>query len=243
MNPILCILPHCCQIHLHLPLQPRLLARLGSHSSLFNFPAPNSQIITKKLPPPKMCTDHPISDLRLTECLASSSSPAPSPSQKPHEEGSDALSSSSRTTPSGSSTEEDYVEGEGEEDPYADMPSLQHHYAGEATDERPCEHNLWTRSRRRRVIPGTRLRCVVCKSLWITILDHHKKCSLFYSGACDGSCGNPHILARGSVPKDINDESKIQEITGRPLRAVLHDKPKMKARSKMKVRGQAEKAA
>ena len=90
----------------------------------------------------------------------------------------------------------------------------------------PCDHNSWTRSRRRRVLPGARLRCLVCRALWVTELEQHEKCSGFYSGLCNGSCGKPHIYARGTVPKSVVPlDGALPDVQGRSLRQVLDEKP------------------
>ena len=91
----------------------------------------------------------------------------------------------------------------------------------------PCSHNTWTRSRRRRMTPGVRLRCVVCRSLWVTLMSYHEKCSGFYSGTCQGDCGKPHIFARGTVP-DALAESGETPSQHDPLRKVTR-KPRSRS--------------
>ena len=84
----------------------------------------------------------------------------------------------------------------------------------------PCQHNCWTRARRcRRPTTGLRLRCLVCRSKWTTLMANHKKCPEFYSGKCDGRCGRPHIHARGTVTRAQDNESAV--VADRGLRQAL----------------------
>ena len=57
-------------------------------------------------------------------------------------------------------------------------------------------------------MPGARLRCLVCRALWVTVLTSHTKCVKFYVGRCDGACGKPHIMARGTVPRGLEATQK-----------------------------------
>ena len=105
----------------------------------------------------------------------------------------------------------------------------------------PCTHNSWIRSRRRRATQATRLRCLVCRTLWMTNMTFHSKCSGFYSGTCDGSCGKTHIFARGTVEEKEKDEGgKKDNISSHPglsvespsLRNVFASRPLAKSRSR-----------
>ena len=121
-----------------------------------------------------------------------------------------------------------------DDDEFADMPDLCGANGAGATNDRPCDHNCWTRSRRRRVVPGVRLRCLICRALWVTMLENHMKCPDFYAGKCEGDCGRPHILARGSVPRGMPNEGKSELLNERSLRQILVDKPKLKGKRKTK---------
>ena len=115
----------------------------------------------------------------------------------------------------------------------ADLPPLTT-LVGVEGDLAPCEHNCWTRSRGRKVTRGLRLRCLVCRALWTTVLDNHSKCPDFYAGKCDGACGRPHILARGTVPKDLHQEDRATALNQRSLKDILVDKPRvLKAKARV----------
>ena len=101
------------------------------------------------------------------------------------------------------------------------------------TDTPTCSHNCWTRSRRKRVLPGVRLRCLVCRALWVTLLQNHKKCPGFYSGSCKGDCGRPHVLARGTVPKEMTVNGKEERLNTRSLRELVTVRPRKGRKAKM----------
>ena len=114
----------------------------------------------------------------------------------------------------------------------------------------PCEHNAWCRCRRRAksedAPKGVRLRCILCKQLWVAdLVGDYGKCPRFYSGECDGRCGKPHVFARGSIPFHATTLERM-DLCARSLRETREQCPKLKTtrrKGKGKEKGEAKKDA
>ena len=64
-------------------------------------------------------------------------------------------------------------------------------------------------------------------------MSEHKKCHAFYYGSCKGDCGNPHILARGTVPKGLENTAKAERLNTRCLKDLVKMPARRGKRAKM----------
>ena len=105
----------------------------------------------------------------------------------------------------------------------------------------PCGHNAWLRVRNLRRNPGVRLRCHVCGAKWHTRMSFHEKCTKFYSGTCNGSCGRPHVYARGLEPAAVEEDGTVVPTSQVTLRSLK--KQRMKKRAAQEGEGSLDEAA
>ena len=108
------------------------------------------------------------------------------------------------------------------------------------TDIPPCTHNMWTRQKWLNDEMCCRLRCIVCRENWHTQMTTHTKCPKFYSGACKGECGNPHIYARGVRPTNIVLDSTGTRVLDYELLSLRNVKSKLKDKRRAAERGTTE---